>query len=207
MDRDDAECLERYRRGDVEALEALIVKYRRPLMAYIQRMVLDAGVAEEVFQDVWLRALKRLPRFKRHNLLGWLVRIAHNRVVDLARKHRPALTLNVEDENGTMPVERLEAPGSDPIQPLTDAEGVERIRLAVEDLPPEQREVFLLRAEADMTFREIARVQRVSINTALARMQYAVRKLRRVLGDEHEECKRQGSNDAPNGEELAHATA
>lgn len=188
MDQKVKECLDGYRRGDIEALGELVEEYRRPLFGFIIKMTEGRGDADEIFQEVWLRAIKRLSSFKGGNFLSWLFRIAHNLVIDRARKSKREVDL-VSRETGDNPEsleDRIpdEGPGPAIIAREHDTQRV--ISAALKVLPAEQREVFLLRSEGDMSFKEIAEVQGVSINTALARMQYALEKLRRELKNVYE---------------------
>ncbi len=180
-----------YRNGDVQALGRIVDQTRKPLYHFIYGMVQDPHVAEDVFQDVWLRAVKGLHRYKSDRLLSWLFRIARNRVIDLTRKRKADISL--QDPVGRQEGEpaRLEnfIQGTErgPRQNTGNHELAGRIRDAVAALPPEQREVYLLRSEGDTPFKVIAEQQGVSINTALARMQYALRHLREALASDYEE--------------------
>jgi len=186
MDRQDADWLARYRAGDREALAPLVEEYRRPLFGFILKMTEGRGDADEVFQEVWIRAIRNLDRFRDDNLLGWLFRIAHNLVVDRARRRRPIAEPPpaADGEPGDW-AEHLPDRGPGPDTEIAGRDLGRRIRQAVDRLPAPQREVFLMRTEADLPFHQIARVQRVSLGTALARMHYAVRKLRAELKDEY----------------------
>ncbi len=183
----EREWLEQYRRGDLEALGKLVEQYRRPLFSFILKMTEGRGDPEEVFQETWIRAIRNLDRFDDQNLLGWLFRIAHNLVIDRARKLRPEVRPELRTgQSATTWFDQVPGGGAGPATVAADNDLGKRISAAVERLPPEQREVFLLRMDSDMSFKDIAKVQGVSINTALARMHYAVRKLREMLKDTYE---------------------
>ena len=190
-DPDLENLLEAWRGGDLHALGKIVEHTRKPLFGYIYGMVHDVHAAEDVFQDVWLRALRKLHRFQSDKLRAWLFRIARNRVIDLTRKRKPDASLEQPVGGGAREPATLssfiasELPGPD--RNTGNAELGERIRAAVAVLPPEQREVFLLRMESGLPFKEIATLQKTSINTALARMQYALRKLRETLAADHAE--------------------
>jgi len=185
MEDTDAELVKCYRSGDVGALQRLVEKYERPLLGFITHMVEGHDEAQEIFQEVWFRAINRLDRYRHRNFGGWLIRIARNLVIDRARRHRPDWSLDAEYADGWTLHGMLASASPDPFRAAADAETGRRIREAVAALPAEQREVFLLRVQANFSFKEIARIQRVSINTALARMQYALKKLRTALQDEY----------------------
>lgn len=184
--------LARYRKGDVEALGHIVELTRRPLYRFIQGLVHDPHRTEDVFQDVWFRAVRGLHRYQSDRLLSWLFRIAKNRVIDLARKRKPDLSLQqpVGGPEAGATVETFVAGGGPgPAAETGNRELARRIRAAVDALPDDQREVYLLRTEGDVPFKHIAEHQGVSINTALARMQYALQKLREELADEYETLK------------------
>jgi RNA polymerase sigma-70 factor, ECF subfamily len=182
MERSDQELVVRYRGGDVEALEQLVERYRKPMFGFILNLVGDGPEADEVFQEAWVRVIHTIGRYREGNFGGWLFRIARNLTVDHHRRRRRLVSLDETSPEGRHPAVELQDPGRSPAEEAAGREVRDRIAQAVRDLPPEQKEVFLLRVEGALPFREIAGVQGVSINTALARMQYALAKLRAALG-------------------------
>jgi RNA polymerase sigma-70 factor, ECF subfamily len=192
MEATDNERLDQYRQGSSEALAELVEKYRRPLFGYILQMTEGRGDAEDVFQDVWFRALRKLHAYRRENFFGWLVRIAHNRVIDGVRRRKPEVSLDEGAEEGASLAEVLPGRDEGPMARLQARDLGAQIARAVATLPPEQKEVFLMRVEADLPFKQIARIQRVSINTALARMHYALQKLRPLLEESYRDLGRPG---------------
>jgi len=183
----DASLVQAYRNGDVEALECLVLRHRRPLFGFIVSMVSNASEADEVFQEVWFRAMRKLSRYRDQNFKAWVVRIAHNIVIDRIRKQQGVYSLDAGwDENaGACLGTTVPAHGPAPDATAEAGDLGRRIAEAVGALPPEQRAVFVMRVEQELPFREIARIQRVPLNTALARMHYAVKKLRVVLKDDY----------------------
>ena len=193
MEQDDAKLLAAYRKGDPEALGVLVEKYKRPLFGFILRFSEGREDADEVFQEVWVRAIKNMNRYRQKNLLSWLFRIAHNLMIDRVRRRKFVLSLDTPaSEDGMSLGEQLADAGLGPDSETGGRELGIRIEDAAAQLPPEQREVFWLRMQADLSFKEIAKIQKCSINTALARMQYAVSKLRKELADEYRELKEAG---------------
>ncbi len=188
MDDDDAKLLAAWRRGDAAALGRLVEKYQRPLFAFLARFATQPGEADDWFQETWVRAIRNMNYFRQKNLLGWLFRIAHNLVIDQARRKKPDCSLDAPlPESGAPLADFIPAPV---LSPAAEAAGRDLgglIAAAAARLPVEQREVFWLRLDAGLTFKEIARIQRTSINTALARMQYALQKLRTDLGPAYRE--------------------
>ncbi len=188
MDQEDVQMLEAYRAGDAEALGKLVEKYKRPLFGFILRFSEGREDADEVFQEVWVRAIKNMNRYRQKNLLSWLFRIAHNLMIDRIRQRRSVVSFDTPvSEDGATLSEQLATRNPGPDDEAGGRELGIRIEAAAAKLPPEQREVFWLRMQADLSFKEIAKIQKCSINTALARMQYAVSKLRSELSDEYGE--------------------
>lgn len=179
--------LSEYRKGDVGALGRLVEHYRRPLFGFILKMTEGREDAEEIFQEVWFRAIRSLDTYRDRRFLSWLFRIAHNLVIDRARKARPIVDLapGAADDSEDPIEAKAVAAGPGPAESAAGRDLGARISAAVKRLPAEQREVFLLRMEGDLPFKEIAKLQGTSINTALARMQYALSKLRNELKNEY----------------------
>lgn len=187
MDSSDLELVDAYRSGDVGALDRLVVRHQDALFGYILNMTGNRTEADDVFQDVWLRAMRSLGGYRDRNFGGWLMRIARNLVIDRHRRRKPTLSLDQEDPDGRNLVQTLAAPDAPPAGALADRDLGARIAAAVASLPVEQKDVFVMRVKAGLSFKEIARVQKVSINTALARMQYALAKLRPLLRADYAE--------------------
>ncbi|MFH0907894.1 MAG: sigma-70 family RNA polymerase sigma factor [bacterium] len=191
MDQPEVVWVAEYRRGNADALGRLVEHTRRPLFGFILRMMEGHADAEEVFQEVWFRAIRHIDQFRDRSFLSWLFRIAHNLVIDRARRARPAVDLEAgAGEDGNAIENRVVSPAPSPDGVAAGRDLGRRIAEAVKRLPVEQREVFLMRTEGDIPFKEIARIQGTSINTALARMQYALNKLRTDLQSDYESLHR-----------------
>jgi len=175
------ELLIRYRSGSVQALEQLVERYRKPLFGFILNMISRREEADDVFQEVWFRAIKALDRYRSDRFLSWLFRIARNLVIDRYRSRKELVSLESENADGLALEDALPDPGRTAAKLAADHDVALRVAAAVASLPEDQKEVFLMRIEGDLTFKEIAKIQGVSINTALARMQYALTKLRVIL--------------------------
>ncbi|NLX25820.1 MAG: sigma-70 family RNA polymerase sigma factor [Lentisphaerae bacterium] len=189
MDNTDIECINAYLKGDANALEPLVEKYKRPLYSFILKMTEGREDTEEIFQETWFRALKNIHKFKHKNFLNWLFRIAHNLVIDRARRNSKSVSMQSSfsgEEDNTLE-DHLAAPGISPSEEAGGNSLGSKIDGAVQTLSPEQKEVFLLRMYGNVSFKEIAKIQNCSINTCLARMQYALGKLRSILKDEYTE--------------------
>lgn len=185
MDENAHRLLARYRAGDTQALGELVECFKRPLFAFILKMTEGKDEADDIFQEVWIRAIRNLHRFKAKNMLSWLFRIAHNLVIDRARKRKPDAHLQDAITGERTVEDTLAGSGQAPDADCGNRDLLLRINDAVGKLPEEQRVVFLMRMEADLSFKEIAHIQNTSINTALARMHYALAKLRTELADDY----------------------
>ncbi|HMP95286.1 MAG TPA: sigma-70 family RNA polymerase sigma factor [Kiritimatiellia bacterium] len=186
-DHPEQQWIKDYQRGDLGALERLVEHFRRPLFAYILNLQQGQGDPEEIFQEVWLRAIQHLPAYRDRNFAGWLFRIARNLFIDRVRmEQRRAEPPPGPDTGGQGDwIERWPDSRPSPDGIVADRDLGRRIQDALQELPPDQREIFLLRSEADMPFKEIARLLNISINTALARMRYALNKLRPLLIEDY----------------------
>jgi RNA polymerase sigma-70 factor (ECF subfamily) len=193
MDDEARALLASYRSGDTEALTGLVEQYRRPLFGFIYHLTGGRGDPEGVFQETWIRAIRNLKNFRDDNLLGWLFRTARNLVIDQSRRDRFRAEMpGPLDSRGPDWTDRIEARELDPATVVAGRDLGERIQAAVARLPADQRDVFLMRMQADMTFREIAAALGIPLNTALGRMHYAVGKLREILKEEYASFREDG---------------
>ena len=187
MEVKDKELVDQYRHGHVQAMEALVERYRRMLFGFILNRVGDSDESDEIFQETWFRVIRKIDTYRERNFAGWLVRIARNVTIDRIRRRKPNLSLDAQPEGGRSLAELIPANDPGARNQLQASQLGQAIAQAVAGLPDEQKEVFLMRVEANLSFKEISRAQGVSINTALARMQYALAKLRPLLKEEYRE--------------------
>jgi RNA polymerase sigma factor (sigma-70 family) len=168
----------KFRRGSREALARIYEKYLDPMLTLAVGLLNNAAQAEDVVHDVFVSFAKSANDFRvRGSLSGYLATSVVNRVRDYQRRRRRQA---VSSSNRVEPVRNLAAP--DDVVIFTEQAG--RLSSAVAELPDEQREVVLLRLTADMKFRDIAKLQQVSINTVQGRYRYGLDKLRSVLNGE-----------------------
>lgn len=176
-----------YREGDAASFEVLFHRYRGPLFNFLLRRVRNRASAEELYQDVWTKVIERSGEFRGDSKFAtWLYRIARNACIDHTRrmKHRSHASADAASPGSAEPmIERVANPG-----PSTEtlAEGAvlrERVARAVEALPSDQQEVFLLRQLQGLGFAEIAEVVDAPLNTVKSRMRYALERLQQELGD------------------------
>lgn len=183
----DQELLGRYLQGDRSAISSLIEKYSRRVRDYIRMMVKDTDVADDIFQETFIKAVRVIDEGRyadNGKFLSWVLRIAHNQVIDHFRAGRVAATVGESSAGynilGTMRfAERTVEESIEAEQ--TSAE----VRALVEELPDEQREVVMLRYYSGLSFKEIAEQTGVSINTALGRMRYALINMRKMIKDKN----------------------
>ena len=186
-DDSDESLMLRYRDGDVRAFELLVTRHRKALFNFILRFVRDTAQAEDVTQETFLRLVKGADAYERQaKFTTWLYTIARNLCVDAARrgKHRKAASLDAPlgDEDGSASLLDLVPDGAAGVDRQAQSrELAVRLRQAIEALPDEQREIFLLREVADLQFNEIANVIGCPENTVKSRMRYALEKLREAL--------------------------
>lgn len=193
----DEDLIKAYQRGDARALEVLVERFKRPLFSFVLRMTRCQAEAEEIFQETWLRVITKSSGFRSDHFKSWLFRIAHNLVIDWSRRERKLVSMDSSrggDGNEFSLVDLMKSPDSGPDEAANNGDLRVAVGRAVARLPAELREVFILRTEADMAFKDIARLQRVSVNTALSRMQYALMGLRKMLKDYRPEI-RQGESE------------
>lgn len=171
----DEETIRRLRERDPEAFRWLVDRYGGPLFTYLARRLQDRSAAEDLVAEVLLRVLRHIDRYQdRGRFSAWLFTIAHRLCLD-HRDRRGAG--NVVDTADVEPV----SPEPGPERGAASAQARETIERALAALPAEQREVFLLREYGGLTFAEISDALDCPLSTALARMRYAVLKLRRDL--------------------------
>jgi RNA polymerase sigma-70 factor (ECF subfamily) len=167
--------------GDATAFEQLYGRHRVRLYRFLLRHVRDNALADEMFQDVWQKVIGARSGWTPEAPFGtWLYRIAHNRLGDhwRALKHRPAAPEDADERAARVP---------DPETPervLSEFEQRRRLQLALDALPPEQREVVVLRLEQELTLEEIGEITGVGRETVKSRLRYAMDKLRAGLGSE-----------------------
>jgi len=178
---DDAALLRRYRQGDAEAFALLYQRHRLGLFRFLCGLCGDPALAEEIFQDTWL-SLIRSQSLQREAVLfkTWLYQIARNRLIDHWRKQgrRQELQDAFDEQLHAQPCAE-----ANPEQQLSLSRDQQRLQAALDDLPAEQREVFLLRAHGDLQLHEIAELTRTPAETVKSRLRYALQKLRRLLAD------------------------
>jgi len=178
----DQELIQQYIAGHEASLEALIKRHETRLFTYIKMMVKDHALAEDIYQDTFMKVIFKLKGGQYNEegkFLPWLMRIGHNLVIDHFRKQKRMPMVNSTEDNDVFRTVKLQDHNIEDSmindQILTD------VKKLIKELPAEQQEVVILRHYANMSFQEIAELTGVSINTALGRMRYALINIRRIV--------------------------
>lgn len=180
----DAELIHAFIGGNENALEPLIQKHKDKVYTAIYMLVKDKYIAEDIFQEAFLKIIKTMRDGKyseQGKFLPWAIRVAHNLCMDHFRRTRKDIPVTFADGRDISDVI--------PLMVGSPADNMERsqtnagVRQLIEQLPEDQREVIVLRMYADLSFKEIADITSVSINTALGRMRYGLINLRKMIQD------------------------
>lgn len=187
----DEMLMVRYKRGDSDAFAELVRRYQRPLFNFSVRYVNNREVAREITQDAFLRVVRRSADFKHESRFStWIFAITRNLCVDALRKarHRNHPSLDEVREGRSPLMEKISAGRKSPDgeRETSNNELREGLLRAVDRLPEEQREVFLMRQLGNIPFGEIARITGIGENTVKSRMRYALEHLQRELAEYEE---------------------
>jgi RNA polymerase sigma factor (sigma-70 family) len=177
----DEDLMQAYARGDEAAFEVLYGRHKARLYNYLKRELgRDAVRADDLFQAVWLRLIDARARYRADaRFSAWLYRIAHNLLMDEFRRLKRA---PLADSDEVLDTVADIAPG--PADAALAAGQAAALRVALDALPPEQRQVFLLREDAELSLEEIATLTAVGVETVKSRWRYAVKRLRAALAEE-----------------------
>ena len=178
----DARLISFYLDGNEKALEFLIRRHQQRIFNFIFSKVLDRETAEDIFQDTFIKVVKTLKNGvynEEGKFLPWVMRISHNLIIDHFRRSNRIPALETKEDfdifqmigDGSLNVESL----------LVNDQIVADLQRLVQELPDDQKEVLQMRLYRDMSFKEIAEKTKVSINTALGRMRYAIINLRKLI--------------------------
>ena len=179
----DRVLLNNYLLGDKSAISELIERHSKRVRSYIGMMVKDDAVADDIFQETFIKAVMVIDEGRYTDsgkFLSWVLRIAHNRVLDYFRREKANKQVN-ESEAGYDVIGTLRFSEPTTEDEMVHSEMEQTIRDLIDLLPEEQQEVVRLRYYSKLSFQEIAEQTEVSINTALGRMRYALINLRRMI--------------------------
>jgi RNA polymerase sigma-70 factor, ECF subfamily len=182
----DALLVNKYVNGDENALTILINRHQSKIFGFIYSKISDRDISNDIFQDTFIKVIKTL-KSKSYNeegkFLPWVMRIAHNLIIDHFRRNKKMPMFRETEE---FSIFSIMSDNSLTIENKMIQEQVEiDLRKLIEELPSDQKEVLMMRMYQDMSFKEISELTGVSINTALGRMRYALMNMRKVI-DKHQ---------------------
>ncbi|MEC4114601.1 RNA polymerase sigma factor [Myroides pelagicus] len=180
----DAKLIKFYIEGVEQALEVLIKRHQAKIYGFIFSKVSNADLADDIFQDTFIKVIHTLKSGKYNEegkFLPWVIRIAHNLIMDHYRKEKRSQVVKDTEEFSYFSILKEEG---DNIESILIKEQIEKdLTSLLEELPEDQRQVVLMRIFQDLSFKEIAEQTDVSINTALGRMRYALLNLRKLINE------------------------
>lgn len=179
--RTDNELVQAYQNGEQEVFKTLLERHKQKVYNYILSLIKDSALADDIFQDTFIKVINTLRSGTYHDegkFIQWVMRIAHNLVIDYVRKNQKFHMVYSNDDYNVFDI----LGGSDISMEdrMIKKQIYKDIRFLIKQLPKEQRRVLIMRHYADMSFKEIAEKTGVSINTALGRMRYALINMRRL---------------------------
>jgi RNA polymerase sigma-70 factor (ECF subfamily) len=171
-----------YLEGNEKAFEQLLQRHKRKVWSHIYLLVRDREITEDLFQEVFIKVVHTLKGGKYNEegkFLPWVMRIAHNLVIDHFRRNKKMPMVRSNDDHDVFAT--IAQPGKNVEQRMVNLQIDEDVRKLIDHLPEEQREVVVMRTYLGMSFKEIADQTEVSINTALGRMRYALINMRKMI--------------------------
>jgi RNA polymerase sigma-70 factor (ECF subfamily) len=178
----DQQLINLYVAGNSAAFSTLVVRYKTKVYSSIYLLVKDKYLAEDMFQDVFIRVIDKLTKghyTEEGKFLPWVMRIAHNMCLDHFRKVKRSPTIRNNEEVDIFDMINFSEPTAE--DRMMASQSHDRVRKMLDMLPEEQREIIIMRHYADLTFKEIASLKDISINTALGRMRYGLINLRKAM--------------------------
>ena len=178
----DQDLVKLYLNGSEVAFETLIRKHKDKVFAFILSKIKNYNLAHDVFQDTFIKVINSLKRGKYNEegkFVPWVMRIAHNLVIDHFRRQKKTRSIAPTDDFNIFDVISNEDKNAE--EDMITDQITSDVRKLIEELPEDQKEVLKMRYYRDMSFKEIAEITDVSINTALGRMRYAVINLRKLV--------------------------
>ncbi len=178
----DAQLVAQYKNGDEKAFNTLLERYKSRVFTTIYLIVRDKCVAEDLMQDSFIKAIDRIQNgtYNETGKFGpWIVRIGHNLAIDYFRRQKRYPMVTTEDGTGVFNTVEFTEASIEASKIKEDTHT--KLREMIQNLPPAQKEVLIMRHYAEMSFQDIANQTGVSINTALGRMRYALINLRKQL--------------------------
>ena len=178
----DEQLVHLYMDGNSAALSALVLRHKSKLYTSIYLLVKDKYLAEDMFQDVFIRVIDKLNKgqyTEEGKFLPWIMRIAHNMCLDHFRKTKRLPAIKTSDDVDIFEMLNFSVKSAE--ECMITEQSRERVKKMLDMLPADQREIIIMRHYADLTFKEIAALKHISINTALGRMRYGLINLRKTM--------------------------
>jgi RNA polymerase sigma-70 factor (ECF subfamily) len=178
----DQQLIKKFLEGDSSSFECIVKKYKDRVYTYILMVVKNQDLANDVFQDTFIKVMNSLKARKyedRGSLISWIIRIAHNLIIDHYRREKRFPTINGDSDYDVFNTAELSERNIE--DELVQGQIESDVKKLIDYLPFEQKQVVLLRIYGDLSFKEIAELTNVSINTALGRMRYALINLRKII--------------------------
>lgn len=178
----DQELVRAYLEGNEKAFETLLRRHQRKVWSHVYLMVRDREITEDIFQEAFIKVVQTL-KTGRYNeegkFLPWVMRIAHNLVIDHFRRNKKMPLVRSNEDHDVFAT--VAQPGKNVEQRMVNLQIDADVRKLIDSLPEEQREVVIMRTYLGMSFKEISDQTDVSINTALGRMRYALINMRKLI--------------------------
>ncbi|MDA8657799.1 sigma-70 family RNA polymerase sigma factor [Flavobacteriaceae bacterium] len=178
----DAQLVSSYLDGSEYALEQLINRHQLQILNFINSKINDRDTSEDLFQDTFIKVIRTLKSGaynEEGKFLPWVMRIAHNLVIDHFRKSNRIPTVGNKEDFDIFQFISDKSPNAE--STLVQEQVLKDLQKLIQELPEDQKEVLIMRLYRDMSFKEIAENTNVSINTALGRMRYAIINLRKLI--------------------------
>jgi RNA polymerase sigma-70 factor (ECF subfamily) len=181
----DYELVKRFIKGEQSCFEQIIHRHKNKVFAYISLYIRDQALVEDLFQDTFLKVIQSVKAgryFDNGKFLSWVIRIAHNLIIDHFRRVKQMNTISNDDYESDLFNNKNLAENT--VEDVIVKKQIHKdIRKMISHLPDDQREVVILRHYAGLSFKEIADITEVSINTALGRMRYALINMRKIMNE------------------------
>jgi RNA polymerase sigma factor (sigma-70 family) len=179
----DYELIQRFIKGEESCFEQLIHRHKNKIFAYISLYIRDQALVEDIFQDTFMKVFQSVKTGKYQDngkFISWVMRIAHNLIIDHFRRIKQMNTVSNDDYESDLFNSRKFAEST--VEDNMIRKQIQKdVRKMISQLPDDQREVVVLRHYAGLSFKEIADITDVSINTALGRMRYALINMRKIM--------------------------
>jgi RNA polymerase sigma-70 factor (ECF subfamily) len=179
----DEDLVRRFTAGDNGAFEVLLMRHKDRVYTYIFNMVHEESVADDIFQETFLKVITTLKQGRYYDagnrFVGWLMRIAHNKTIDYYRQLAAEKEVSNDDYEEVDLLNDINLCDSSAFDSIEKEEALHDVEMLIDILPMDQRRIVMMRYNQDLSFKEIAEIERISINTALGRMRYALINLRK----------------------------